>query len=265
MTANVPARELKTINVAMEIIDYVKENQGVTAAEIGEMFEMAESTVYGYLTTLSKNGLLTKIGQEYYLGLKLLNLGEYARNRSALYPLTNPYVIELSQQIGEGTDFVIEENGRLIAIYNSVDNVNDPNFRAGRYFYMHNSASGKAILAEMSDNEIDTIIDRWGLPKETENTITDRDELFAEVEQIRSKGYAVSDEELRTGVRAVGVTVHYPDGEVFGSLGVGGPTYRLNENQIHNKIPKELKSVTNSLEREIAQAMNQSDSENVDK
>ena len=51
------------------------------------------------------------------------------------------------------------------------------------------------MVAQLSHEQVVQILDRRGLPACTENTITDREELFSELSEIRERGYAIDDQE----------------------------------------------------------------------
>jgi len=69
---------------------------------------------------------------------------------------------------------------------------------------------GKAILAQLSRDRVMEIVERHGLLKRTEQTITDPDELCAELEEIRDAGVAFDDEEYGNGLRCVAAPVMGP-------------------------------------------------------
>jgi len=66
---------------------------------------------------------------------------------------------------------------------------------AGKPLPIHCTGSGKAMLSFMHEDRMSAIIARHGLPAVTSNTITDRDRLMRELKEIRSRGYAVGNEE----------------------------------------------------------------------
>jgi DNA-binding IclR family transcriptional regulator len=250
-------RELTTVTTAFDVLDYIKEQECVAMGDVLDEFDMAKSTAHGYVSTLEKSGLIVKREGRYVLGLKLLHLGENAKRRNSLFPLTKSTVGELADILGEAVDFIVEDRGRSISIYNDVVNIEDPNFQVGMYFYMHNCAGGKAMLAEFSDEEIQNVIDEWGLPGVTKKTITDPDELFDEIESVRRQGFATTDDEIVEGFRSVGTAVTYPNGDLFGALGVGGPKYRINDRRFTSNIPDVLIEKTDELEDEIADSIGQ--------
>lgn len=217
-------------------------------SEIASELDLANSTVHAHLTTLRNHELVVKEGNVFHLGIKLFHFGEQARHRKPEYEIVRRHAHELSNRLNEEVAFAITEHGRSVIIF---DENNDPakqGFQVGRYFHMHNSASGKAMLAEWSRERVDEVLDRWGLPQETENTIQSRAELYEELARTRERGYALNDQEALEGLMAIGMAITNPDGSVLGSLDVSGPPYRLSEERI---VP-ELRETVTEIEHEIA-------------
>lgn len=241
-------RMLDTTSTSLAIIDVIEAENGATINEIADEIDLAKSTVHGHLATLLHHRYIVRNNGEYHLGMRFLSLGQVARTRDELYDIAGEQVSDLAKKTGEGVDFSVAEHGRIITLYNEVNSPRDPNFDLGKQFYMHNSAAGKAILAEYPDEWIRDVIDRWGMPKETNNTITDADELFDQIEEIRDQGYAYVDEEFRKGVRAVGKTILNPDGSVFGAFSIGGPAYRISGGRFHEELPNDLAEAVTEIE-----------------
>jgi DNA-binding IclR family transcriptional regulator len=120
----------------------------------------------------------------------------------------------------------------------------------GTRYYLHENSGGKAILAELPDDQIDSVIQEVGLPKQTENTITSRSELFDRIEKIRERGFAMNTEERRKGINAVAVSIHDSEIGDYGALTVAGPANRLNEQKLE-KHGETLLGAINELELEI--------------
>jgi DNA-binding IclR family transcriptional regulator len=126
----------------------------------------------------------------------------------------------------------------------------DTGMRIGQQTHLHYSASGKAILANYPRERVDEIVDRWGLPKQTANTITDREALYEELERVGERGVAFNHEEHIDGLTAVAVPVEN-DGVVFGALSVAGPTGRMQDERLEETIPELLLGSANALELEL--------------
>lgn len=96
---------------------------------------------------------------------------------------------------------------------------------------------------------IRNIVDRHGLPAATENTITDVDELVAEVDTIRSQGYSIEDEERVTGVKSVAVPVADDENKAGNSaISIAGPKHRFSDERIEDELLPELRNAANVIE-----------------
>lgn len=263
MTTSDTEYEVETTQLSLDILDIVSECDGARLHDVVEQLGIAKSTAHKHLTTLRKNGLLTKRGEMYYVGLKFLNFGEQARSQWTEYQYIEESIGDLTERTEEECDFVAPDRGRVITIAESyhkwvkhrdssgTDVSKKYRARIGSYYCMHATASGLAILATYSPSRVEEVIDRWGLPARTEHTITTREKLYAELEQIREQGYAVDNQGYTAGMRSIGKAVHGPDGNVLGALSVSGPVYRIDGSVLEREIPNALIEVTEELEEQL--------------
>jgi IclR family acetate operon transcriptional repressor len=94
------------------------------------------------------------------------------------------------------------------------------------------SGVGKAVLATYSDEDVNAIIHRQGMPRLTEKSIVRPSELFRELQAIRRQGYAVDDEEARIGLRCVAAVVYSDCSEPLAAISVSGMTSRLTDDRL---------------------------------
>jgi len=263
MTDSDTEYEVETTQLSLDILDIVSGRDGARLRDVVEKLGVAKSTAHKHLTTLRKNGFLTKRGDVYYVGLKFLNFGEQARSQWTEYQYIEETIGDLTARTEEECDFVAPDRGRVITIAESyhkwvkhreragADVSKEYRARIGSYYCMHATASGLAILATYSPSRVEEIIDRWGLPARTEHTITTREELYDELERIREQGYAVDNQGYTEGMRSIGKAVHGPDGNVLGALSVSGPVYRVDGSVLEREIPNALIEVTAELEEQL--------------
>lgn len=217
---------LKTTALSLQLLELLVTHDGATMATLASETGLAKSTVHNHLRTLAHYGYVVRENNTYRIGLKFYHFGDYARKQHATYGIAKRIVTELADETQLEADFTIEENGRTVSLYDETNYSDTPTFLVdGRLFHMHSTASGKVILAQYPDERIEEIIDTWGLPAETDKTITSKEELFADLERVRERGYAINDEEAIEGLWAVSKVVKNPLGRVYGSLNVSGPTY----------------------------------------
>lgn len=244
-------RTFSTTETSFAVIHAIEDADGATFTELRSRFDLPKSTLYYHLTTLEKLGYVVKKDSTYQLGLRFLSHAEHAKRKEPAFDVVQLEARDLADRIPEEISFATEENGRLLVVYHNVGGSAMTDFQVGQYLYMHATANGKMLLSEMSEKRVNEIIDRWGLPELTENTITDRNELETELDQIREQGYAINDEEQRRGLRSVGAKITKPDGSILGSLAIDGATYRLTDEQIKSNTVQQLFDAIDVIEAEL--------------
>lgn len=248
-----PNRPVKSTQTTFRILETIEERDGARLTELAEQLDLAKSTVHQQLSTLYDLGYVVKEDERYHLGLKFLTLGEHARSRKEVSRLAKPLVADLAEQTGERAQFMVEEHGRAYYVHTEQgEHAVQADRRVGKRRYLHSSAGGKAILAHMPDDAVSDVIDRWGLPPETEHTITDPKVLFTALEEIRERGYSFNEEESINGLHAVGVPLTYSDGTVFGSFSISGPAHRIKGEVFEETLPDLLLGTANELELNTA-------------
>ncbi|MFB6165832.1 MAG: IclR family transcriptional regulator [Haloarculaceae archaeon] len=246
---------VKAVERAMTVIEAVREADGGRVTALAEELGLAKSTVHGYLSTLHELGYLTKEDDVYYVGAKFLRLGEYSRTRRPEYVMAAEKVTELAAATDERAQFVIEEHGRGAFLYReSGSHAVETDSEAGKRMYLHTTSAGKCILAHLPDERVEAIIDRWGLPAMTPNTITDREAMVEELAAIRERGYAYNRAENIEGLHAVGVPLTTRQHGVVGALSISGPSHRMKGDWFERELPDRLLGTANELELNIAYA-----------
>jgi len=252
MDSNESWRTIDSVQTAFRIILALQNANGAGVSKLSDTLGMSPSTIHAHLKTLEQERFIVKRDETYHLGLQFLNVGGHVASQREEYKLAVQKVMELATETGERAQFVVEEYGR--GFYLTTDTgaqAVQMNARIGKERYLHASSAGKAILAALPSHRVDEIIDWWGLQKICENTITDRDELSAELDSIRDQGYAVNREESIPGLRAVGVSVQHQDGSVIGALSVSGPSNRMYDDRIESDIANLIGGIANEMELTI--------------
>lgn len=243
-------RKLKTTRTSLRILELALEYEEVTLAELDRMIDKPKSSLHSHLNTLVDCRYLVKDGDVYTTSFRFALLGERARRQNRLAPGATRTIDQLAATTGEEVNVTVLEYGRLLMVYGSSDSETSEDGSFRREYDLHNTAAGKAVLAELKRDRVDRILDKWGMPRETESTITDRERLYECLDEITEQGYAVVNEEFAPGLVAVGATVHGPDGELIGGLSVGGPKYRIEMDRLHGDLAEQLLSTVASLESE---------------
>lgn len=243
------ARSIQSVNTACSIIELLQEVDEAGITEVANHLDIAKSVAYNHLSTLYENGFVVREGDTYRLSLRFLNIGEGIRTKRTLYEKGKPKIEDMAEECGEFTHLMTEERGWGYTLHRAKGpKAVATTARIGKQNYLHRTAAGKAILAHIDINEVKEIINIRGLPAQTKNTITEPEELFTELETIRDKGVAVSDEECVKGARSVGAPITGPTDNILGAISISGPTARLNEERIENELSELVDKTANFIE-----------------
>jgi IclR family acetate operon transcriptional repressor len=246
--ANHPVR---TTEKSLAVVEHLDAADGARIRDLEAELNMTKGAIHNHLSTLREHGYVVKNGDEYRLSFEFLTLGGRVRSRTPLYEFGREKADQLAADTDMLANLMTEEDGRGVYLYQARgDYAVNLDTHVGYRIPLHNIAIGKAILAYLSDERVDEIVDRWGLPAATEKTTTDRDELFAELEAIREQGYATEHGERTESLACIGAPVRV-DGELLGAISISAPTHRLGTDGFDEDIIGEVQSTANELALDI--------------
>jgi DNA-binding IclR family transcriptional regulator len=247
-------RRLKSVNQAFNIIAYLQEGNSATLSDIADDFEMPMSTAHIYLSTLVETDYIIKEDSEYRCSLQFLRTGGELRDLMSLFQAAKVEVDDLQKRLGEIANVGTVENGYMVQLYKSENPESiDDNSPLGAHLYLHSTATGKAMLSQLSEAELDRIVEQRGLPESTAKTITNRDALENELAETKERGYAINRGEHFAGVCAVAVPILSKESDVLGSISISGPLSRMGTERIEETLAPELFDKKNIIELKIKQ------------
>ena len=190
------------------------------------------STAHRILSVLVANRLVDRIEPgTYRLGIRLLELGNLVKSRLSVRQEALPHMQDLHQELGETINLSVRHNDEVVYIERTSGN--SAMMRVvhiiGARAPLHITAVGKIFLAEDSPEKCGEYARRTGLPRFTDNTLTDIDALSKELEKVRRHGYAFDSEEAEKGVSCIGAGIYNDEGKLVAGLSVSAPSDRLNK------------------------------------
>lgn len=246
-------RTVKAGDNMLTIINALQRNDGIRVTELAKDLGLAASTVHSHLATLESNHYVVCEGDFYYLSLRFLHVGEYVRSRKPVYTESERIVTKLAERTDERAFFIVEEHGRGIVLHKSTGkNAVDVPPRVGQYVYLHNTSVGKAILADLPRSRVEEILEEWGLPEETEQTITEQERLIGELDDIEERGYAMTMGERISDLKSIACSVSDREGRVVGGLSVSGPQQRIDDEWESEELKSLIVGAAKELEMNIS-------------
>lgn len=201
-----------SIKRAFAILNAISTSKdGLGVSKIARMLNIAKSTTHGMTQALEEVGALIRDPQtkRYKLGFTLLEIGRRAYSQIDLQAITRPVMEDLMEKTRTSV-FIGTMNLDRIIVLDIVEAEQDLKITApvGTTMSVFAGAAGKVFLASMEIEAVEEIIKEKGLPKYTDNSITDPEQYFKELEIVYNQGYALDDEEYILGVRAAAAPVN---------------------------------------------------------
>jgi DNA-binding IclR family transcriptional regulator len=219
---------LRSIGRALEVLDCFDGKLPLGLKEISQRTKLPESTLFRVLTTLEKHDYLKQsIDGTYQLSPKL-RFGWLIEEANALRIKVRPELERLANRFNETASLAYLYENR-IHVLDSVETFHEIRMsnRIGRVLPPHASAMGKVITAFQERTLADQILEIYGLARRTENTITDRAQLYREFEQIRNTGLGCDREESILGGICYASAIHQAGQAVVAALSISTPMVRM--------------------------------------
>lgn len=160
----------------------------------------------------------------YQLGPRLIRLAHAAWAHSSLAEAAHPVLDSLHAELGKTIHLAQLDGGQVLYLDKRVGNRGLAMFsRPGKVGPAYCTGVGKAMMAALSRPSLDECLLRQTFARFTAHTITTRDDLLRELDQIRQRGHAFDREEHEPGIICIAVPILAPDGALFGGLSATNP------------------------------------------
>ncbi len=147
-----------------------------------------------------------------------------------------PHLARLVDELGESANMAMLDGDQIVYLAQVQSRHSMRMFtEVGRRVLPHCTAVGKAILSQLPEAEVRELLQRTGMPKHTETTITDLEEFTAQLRKAEENGYATDEGEQELGVRCVAVAV--PDVPSRLAMSISGPAGRMSEELLERAVP----------------------------
>ncbi len=217
----------------------------VTLTELASIVDMPPSSAHRLLATLQKHGFaeFDELTQDWMVGVEAFRIGNSFTYRTNLIECGRKVMHDLMEETGETANLAIADDGDIVFI-NQVETQNPIRafFRSGTRGPMHASGTGKALLASLTREEVEKIVQKKGLQKFTPETLTSPEALFRDLEATRKRGWSFDNEERYFGMRCVAATIYNAFGEPVAGVSVSGPAARFSSKKVSELGPKVMRA-----------------------
>ena len=202
-TAQQAGGQVQSLTRGLKLLEWIAESHSsVALTELAQQAGLPNSTTHRLLTTMQQLGFVRQVGE----------LGHWAVGAHA-------FVV--------GSSFLQSRN--LLAIVHPILRMSAP---IGGKLPMHASGAGKAFLAQLSEEQVTSLLHRKGLHAYTHATLVSPLHLKEDLAQTRKRGYSFDDEEHALGLRCVAACIYDEHREPFAAISISGPISRMTDDRV---------------------------------
>ncbi|HUZ21985.1 MAG TPA: IclR family transcriptional regulator [Acidimicrobiales bacterium] len=225
-----PNYPIESVDNVLRLLLLIEERGQIRVSEASSELGTAVSTAHRLLAMLQHHKFVQQdpVTKVYAPGPVFVRLGLSAVRDMDIRAIARPFLVKLRDEVGETVHLALPQDDQVLF----VDSVETPkalrvSSRIGTSMWAHCTSVGKAYLACQSDERVLELYPSIELPAITRHSITSRSRLFAELEEVRKRGFAENADESEDGVGSVGVAILDREKRPVACISVSAPTSRL--------------------------------------
>jgi IclR family pca regulon transcriptional regulator len=200
----------------------------LTVADAARATDVTRATARRCLLTLTDLGYLTHDGKYFRPTPRMLRLGGSYLETAPLPLLAQPHLTSARDELEESVSLAVFEDGWSVFVARAEAlRIVSTGVRVGARLPAYCSATGRILLADLSDEALNDYLDQCHPRRRTPKTLVDRAEIKGRVEDARTEQIAFTDEELELGMRSMAIPVKDAQGRTRAALSVSASSARV--------------------------------------
>lgn len=228
------------------------EHPELTLSEVARATALTRAAARRFLHTLVELGYVSKNGRTFALRPRILELGYAYLSSLGLSEVATPHLETLVSTVHESSSVSVLDGDEVVYVARvPTRRIMTVVIGVGTRFPAYATSMGRALLAGQSDEWLEGYLATVKLAPLTRWTITDPARLRAEVLRVRAQGWAMVDEELEEGLRAIAAPIHDPRGKVIAAVNVSAPTRRGGPAALREELLPHLLATVRRIEEDL--------------
>lgn len=229
------------------------ERPSMTLSEVARTTDLTRATARRLLLTFEALGYMRTDGRSFELTPRVLDLG-YAYVSSLKLPdIAQPFMEALSERVHESVSAAVLDDNEIVYVARvPTKRIMTVAISLGSRLPAASTSMGRALLAELSDDELHAFLARTTVAPATDNTLTEPSALREAILEVRRLGYAVVDQELELGVRSASTVLRNRRGCALAAINVSTHAGRVSLKELRTVFVPELLATAEAINAQLA-------------
>lgn len=223
---------VKSITKAFAILEELNNAEELSISELSTALDMDKTTVHRIVNTIKDTGFVTQnpITKKYSNTMKFYTYGKNVLKKNELGDIARPYIRQIAQLTGETVNLGIMVDNQVIYIDRAQSESGvQVATTTGRSIPMYCTGMGKAIMAYLTEEEVDRLLAQTELIPYTVNTAVTPSDIHEKLEEVRKRQIAIDHEEFEVGLIAFGAPIFNADGHPIAAISISCPSLRYDQ------------------------------------
>lgn len=244
---------VQSLERGLAVIRALSDPDAKTLSDVARSTELTRASARRFLRTLEQLGYVQSQDGRFSLTPRVLRLGYAYLSSLALPEIARPHLVRLVAQVDESSSVSVLDGGEVVYVARvPTRRIMRVAITVGTRFPAHVTSMGRVLLAGLREPERASILHGLSLESLTAKTITNRDQLRAELERVAAQGYAVVDQELEVGLRSIAVPIRDATGTVVAAMNLSVAAASAEVNDMRRRLLPALLQVATAIERDLA-------------
>jgi IclR family transcriptional regulator, pca regulon regulatory protein len=184
------------------------DRERLSLSEVAEATGLTRAAARRFLLTLVKLGYVRSDGLRFSLRPRILELGYAYLSGLTLPEVAAPHMEELVARLHESSSISVLDGPQIVYVVRvPTKRIMTVTISVGTRFPAYATSMGRVLLAALPAADLDRYLAEASLEPLTGRTVTDPARLRAIVAEVARQGYAIVDQELEEGLRAVAAPI----------------------------------------------------------
>lgn len=209
----------------------------LTLSEVAQRTGLTRGTTRRLLLTLTALGYVQVDRRHFRLAPKVIDLAYAYLSTTDMWNVIQPVIERVAAQVEESVSVAVLDGADVVYVAHvPTRRILSINVGVGTRLPAYASSMGRVHLAALSPRELDAFFARADLKPITRRTVTEEAKLRAILSEVAQQGYALVDQELEDGLRAIAVPVRNASGAVVGALASSSHSNRVSCAEMRRRI-----------------------------
>jgi IclR family transcriptional regulator, pca regulon regulatory protein len=228
------------------------DRERLSLSEVARATGLTRAATRRFLLTLVELGYVRSDGREFSLRPRVLELGYAYLSGLALPEIAAPHLEELVAKVRESSSISVLDGDHIVYVARvPTKRIMTVAISVGTRFPAYATSMGRVMLAAMSPESLDLYLARANLDALTGRTVTDPEALRAVIGDVARQGYALVDQELEEGLRAIALPIHGKGGSVTAAINLSAHASRVTMTAMRTDLLPALQETARRIEADL--------------